>query len=300
MSRLIQILMLGMLPLVAGCTGLAGVSPGSGEVQLAERDGPYHIPKQIRYSYTLRNTTGQLLENAQFWTYAPVPQTSHQKVRKIKTNLPYRSVRDDLGNEMLHFELANIPPYGARIVSITVDLLVSGSPVGMSAGRADRFTRPEPHIESDDTRIVSLARSLSNTRPEAGARKAYDWVAEHLFTEVYVAEDRGALYALQSKTGDCTEFSYLLTALYRAQQIPARPIAGYVFSGNGIVKAVDYHNWTEFYTDGAWQIADAQKHAFRDKQTDYVAMRRIVSGAQNPFNTQRFSFAGAGLEVSMN
>jgi len=298
MPRLISVLAIVISSLLgAGC---AGLMDGSRESQVAERYGPYHIPKQIRYSYTLRNTTGQLLEKAQFWTYAPVPQTSHQKVQKIKANLPYRSLRDDLDNEMLHFEIASIPPYGAVIVSITVDLLVSESPVGMSAGRTDRFTRPEAHIESDDVRIADLARSLSDKRPEAGARKAYDWVAEHLFTETYVAEDRGALYALQNKTGDCTEFSYLLTALYRSQQVPARPIGGYVFSGNGIVKAVDYHNWTEFYTDGAWQIADAQKRAFRDKQADYVAMRRIVSGAENPFNTQRFSFAGAGLEVSMN
>lgn len=298
MSRLIWILAVGMgSQLVAGC---ASLTDAARDGQVVERDGPYHIQKQIRYSYTLRNTTGQLLEKAQFWTYAPVPQTSHQKVKKIKTNLPYLSARDDLGNEMLHFEIANVPPYGATIVSITADLLVSESPVSVSAGRADRFTRPEPHIESDDTRIVSLARSLSDPRTESGTRKVYDWVAEHLFTEAYVAEDRGALYALQNKTGDCTEFSYLLTALYRAQQIPARPIGGYVFSGNGIVKAVDYHNWTEFYSDGAWQIADAQRRAFRDKQTDYVAMRRIASGMQDRFSAQRFSYAGAGLEVTMN
>lgn len=298
MSRLIWILAITIVPvLLAGC---ASLTDASRDGRVVERDGPYHIPKQIRYSYTLRNTTGQLLEKAQFWTYAPVPQTSHQKVRKIKTNLPYVSARDDLGNEMLHFEIANVPPYGATIVSITVDLLVSELPVGTSAGRPDRFTRPEPHIESDDTRIISLARLLSDPRTDSSTRKVYDWVAEHLFTEAYVAEDRGALYALQNKTGDCTEFSYLLTALYRAQQIPARPIGGYVFSGNGIVKAVDYHNWAEFYVDGAWQIADAQKRAFREKQTDYVAMRRIAANMQDRFSAQRFSYAGAGLEVTMN
>ena len=298
MPRLMWVLVFGVAALLAA--GCASLSDASRDGQVAERDGPYHIPKQIRYSYTLRNTTGQLLEKAQFWTYAPVPQTSHQKVKKIKTNLPYRSARDDLGNEMLHFEIANVPPYGATIVSITADLLVSESPVSVSAGRADRFTRPEPHIESDDTRIVSLAKTISDPRTESGARKVYDWVAENLFTEAYVAEDRGALYALQNKIGDCTEFSYLLTALYRAQQIPARPIGGYVFSGNGIVKAVDYHNWTEFYADGAWQIADAQKRAFRSKQAEYVAMRLIASGMQDRFSAQRFSYAGAGLEVTMN
>lgn len=281
---------------LAGCAGLSGGSSPDAVVA----DGPYNIPKQIRYSYTLRNTTGQLLEKAQFSTYTPVRQTSHQKVKAIRTNLPYRSERDALGNELLHFDLPAIPPYGAKVITVTVDLLMAAAPVGQSVGGAERFTRPEPHIEADDARITALAKSLREPAAEASAKKAYDWVNEHLFAESYIAEDRGALYALRTKTGDCTEFAYLLTALYRAEGIPARPIGGYVFAGNDIVKAADYHNWTEFHVNGAWQIADAQKGAFREKQADYVAMRRIAPEANNPLTAQRFSVAGAGLEVSMN
>ena len=44
----------------------------------------------------------------------------------------------------------------------------------------------------------------------------------------YIKNDRGALYALKTKEGDCTEFMHLFVALCRANKIPARCIGGYV------------------------------------------------------------------------
>jgi transglutaminase-like putative cysteine protease len=269
-------------------------------MQNIEGDGGYQVPKQIRYSFTVSNVTGKLLENTQFWTYLPVPQTSHQKVKKIVANYPYQEKRDELGNSSIYFNLKDIPPYGSKIVSITVDLLMSDRPITMPVGDRTRFISREPYIESDDSRIVAIAAQLHNESPAVMAQKDYEWVAKNVSSEGYVAEDRGAVFAIETRKGDCTEFSYLLTALYRAQQIPARALGGYVFSGNGVMKAMDYHNWTEFYLDGAWQIADAQKGAFVDKQTDYVAMRVIATGGAAAVASQRFSYAGEGLRVEMN
>lgn len=299
MPRIMWVLVLGVASLFAA--GCASLSDGSRDGQLAERDGPYHAAKQIRYSFTLNNTTGHLLEKAQFWTYAPVPRTSYQKVKKISANQPYRMTRDEMGNEIMHFDLEKIPPYGTKIVSITVNLMMADRPVPMSVGDRRRFLSAEAYIESDDTQIANLARTLSDPVTLTSARKAYDWVNQNLFSESYVSEDRGAVYALTHHKGDCTEYSYLLTALYRAQQIPARALGGYVFPGSNVVKAVDYHNWTEFHADGVWQVADAQKGAFVKNQTDYVAMRIIASGKDGPMgDSHRFNFAGEGLKVTMN
>src|SRR5437868_14904954 len=114
-------------------------------------------------------------------------------------------------------------------------------------------------------------------------------------TQTYIPKDRGALYALTERTGDCTEFAYLLTALSRADDIPARPIGGYVFKGNAVVKAVDYHNWMEFFVDGYWQIADAQRQVFMQSESDYVAMRIIAADPKSPLgNSHRYNYAGAG------
>ncbi len=124
------------LCILSGCAGLGSSEPG---VMSYGVDGNYKVPKQIRYSFTLTNTTGKLLEKTQFWTYLPVPRTSHQKVKKVFANYPYQEKRDELGNNSIYFELKDIPPYGTKIVSITVDLLMSEIPVAMPAGDRARF-----------------------------------------------------------------------------------------------------------------------------------------------------------------
>lgn len=297
MPRLIGLVACVLAALLSGCGGGGASRPN---VTGAGDDARYPAPKQIRYSFTLTNSTGKLLEKPKFWTYLPIPVTSHQKVKKITTNYPYREQRDELGNSIIHFDLKDIPPYGARIVTITVDLLMSDRPVPMSGGDNARFLSREPFIESDDKRITALAAQLHDESTPNMARKDYEWVAKNVKSEGFIAEDRGALYALEKHKGDCTEFAYLLTALYRAQQIPARAMGGYAFDGNGIMKPMDYHNWSEFYLDGAWHVADAQKGAFADKQTDYVGMRVIATGGPEAVASQRFSFAGEGLRVEMN
>ncbi|MDP2762596.1 MAG: transglutaminase domain-containing protein [Sideroxyarcus sp.] len=291
MPRLTRLLAFLVLVLLAGCAG--------NRPDISGQDGQYYFPKQIRYGFTVSNSTGELIKKAEFWTYLPVPVTSHQRVKKIFANYPYRTRLDELGNNSIHFDLEDIPPYGAKVINITVDLLMSDSPVSNALSAPAQFLSPASHIQSDDLQIVALAKSLQEVSPALMARNSYEWVANNIAYEGYVSEDRDAEFAINNRKGDCTEFSYLLTAMYRAQKIPARAIGGYVFSDNGIVTATDYHNWTEFYLDGAWQIADAQKRIFVEQQRNYVAMR-VISGNEDELGAQRFSYAGKGLQVEMN
>jgi Transglutaminase-like superfamily len=282
--------------ILSGCAGSTS-SPAALKVGV---DDSYQIPKQIRYSFTLSNTTGNLLESTEFWTYLPVPQTSHQKVKKVVANFPFQQKLDELGNSSIYFKFKDIPPYGSKIVSITVDLMMTDQPVSLPVGDKSRFLTNDQYIEINDARIISLAKQLVDVSTAITVQKDYEWVAQNIKSETYIAEDLGASYAIENRKGDCTEFSYLLTALYRVQQIHARPIGGYTFSGNGIMKATDYHNWTEFYFNDAWHIADAQKGNFVERQSDYVAMRIIATGGSAAVASQRFSYAGEGLRVEMN
>lgn len=290
-----KILVCFVVAIISGC---AGTKSSSSDFQGYSY---YNIPKQIRYSFSLKNSTGMLLKSPQFWTYLPVPITAHQKLERITSNLPYRVQQDALGNEMIHFDLQDIPPYGTRIVSISVDMMMSelAAPT-KEVGNMQRFLASEPHIEVDDKQVSQLAMQLKSNSDSETAQRDYEWVANNIQSENFIPEDRGALYALNTRHGDCTEFAYLLTALFRAQKIPARAMGGYVFSGNGVVKALDYHNWTEFYSDGVWQIADAQLRSFTSRQLDYVAMRIIATGASSEVSAQRFSYAGEGLKIEMN
>ncbi len=59
----------------------------------------------------------------------------------------------------------------------------------------------------------------------------------------YTKDDRGALYALKKRKGDCTEYMYLLTALARANGVPTRGIGGYVYAKDAVLRPMDHTPW---------------------------------------------------------
>ena len=105
------------------------------DAQTAAKSEPaYEIARQIRYSFTIQNTTGQLIENAVFRAWAPAKQTPTQLCKGIDASDPFRILADDLGNQVLEFELHDFPPYGNRLISITADLLMSPTPNRINPG----------------------------------------------------------------------------------------------------------------------------------------------------------------------
>jgi hypothetical protein len=85
-------------------------------------------------------------------------------------------------------------------------------------------TGPSPFIESRHPKITSLARTIVADKETAWAKveAIYDWVRENVKYEN--GELKGAVKALNDKTGDCEELSSLFIALCRAQKIPARTV----------------------------------------------------------------------------
>ncbi|MFO0749889.1 MAG: transglutaminase-like domain-containing protein [Myxococcota bacterium] len=56
---------------------------------------------------------------------------------------------------------------------------------------------------------------------------------------------------LEAKVGDCTEHTWLTVALLRAAGIPARPVYGVAYAGDG-ESSFAYHAWVEVAEDGHW------------------------------------------------
>jgi len=262
-------------------------------------DSAYPLTKVVQYGYNIQNTSLKVLKKAEFRTYSPVKQTSTQKVVKLVVSRPYRLVEDEFGNQVLVFEFDNMPPNSTKIISITAELALSNKPNPMPTPAAG-FLDAELFIEAKDEKIQTLAQTLIEGTPFKTASNIQQWVSGNLKSEVYVPDDRGALYALKHRSGDCTEFSYLFAALGRANGIPVRIMGGYVYENNATLKAADYHNWAEFYTDGMWQIADPQKKNFASKQANYITMRVISPGGKGILgSSHRFTYAGEGLRVTM-
>lgn len=261
----------------------------------------YSIPRQVQYNFTLRNKTNRSIKKAEFWTYAPVKQTSTQLCDNIESSHPYQMIYDELGNQVLHFTVNDIPPYATKIIQIKARVLLSDKPVPATVKDIKPYLKAEKYIESDDPNIFNTAKKLDASNNLKTAENIFNWVAGNVQFIGYIKKERGALYALSNKKGDCTEFMYLFTALCRAVKIPARCIGGYIAKESSILKPGYYHNWAEFYEDGAWRISDPQNKVFMKENSNYIAMRIIKRPQDNPMlKFNRFRVHGEGLEVKMN
>jgi transglutaminase-like putative cysteine protease len=261
----------------------------------------YTIAKNIQYSYTLQNETNRVIAKAELWAHAPVKRTAGQRCLDLTANYPFQLISDKDGNQVLHFTFENLAPYASRIITIKANLLVSRSanPVAAEPEAAD--LQPQKYIESGHPAIRRAAAELRESDARKTIKAVFGWVASQVRYSGYAAQDRGALYALKNKKGDCTEYMDLFVALCRANDLPARRIGGYICPENAVLKARDYHNWGEFYLDGTWQIADPQNNVLMQNQSDYIAMRIIRATGDNPLGTyNRFRFKGEGLKVRMN
>ena len=87
-----------------------------------------------------------------------------------------------------------------------------------------KYLAASPYIESRHQKIRGLARELVDDELNAWQQteKFYDWVRENVKYENGTL--KGALAALQDKTGDCEELTSLFIALCRVHGIPARTV----------------------------------------------------------------------------
>jgi transglutaminase-like putative cysteine protease len=264
-------------------------------------EASYPIQRQIQYSFTLQNFSNQALKNAEFWAHAPVKQTANQKCELLEVSHPHQLLSDEHGNQTLYFRLPEMPAFGTVIVSVKASLALADTANRMSDIKPKAYLKPEPFCESGAPEIARLAAGFSSGKPVVAAEEIFNWVAANIRYAGYLRNERGALYALKNRQGDCTEFMYLFAALCRAREIPARNIGGFVCTGNTVVKPGEHHNWVEFFDGKVWRLADPQRKGWMPDGPRYIAMRVIGETANDPMaGFQRFRFNGEGLKVKMN
>lgn len=267
--------------------------------------GPSQKDIIVRYGFTLRNRSDQSLTEVSFKTFAPIQSTPFQSLKALEATLPFEREFDESGNQTLSFLIKEIPPFGQKIVTITVHLKMWSNPGVEYSINA---------IESDSTRMAkgepALARVLDQL-PELSAtegrldwiRSAHQWVHTNMKDIGYVSEDRGPRYALQELKGDCTEFMHAFLSIARAEKIPALGVAGFRVSGtNAILEATDYHNWALFQSEhgSGWHLSDPHGDVFNLQTQNYVAFRFLDTSVFKEQNSQRFFGYDPRIEVVMN
>ena len=120
-------------------------------------------------------------------------------------------------------------------------------------------------FESDNPAIQALANQIvgNETNPYLKAKRILENVIAYLQYERQT-EEHSALWAYNSKKGDCTEFSNLFIALARAVGIPAKAISGfgylplYSLAGTGTSVTEIGHAWAIAYLPNyGWVPVDA-------------------------------------------
>lgn len=250
--------------------------------------GQWHT-KTLVYSFALKNKSHDLVNQVAFGLRLPINITSNQRV-KLKGKLI-----DDKESEYFKEIIEKIPPYGSKIVNVTLEIEKNTNQQSKIIELQD-YLKSSSYIQVTDSHLQSLAKELKAESVSQTANNIYNWLINNVKSESYVPENKGALATLLSGSGDCTEFTYLFVALARANGIPARGVRGlFVPQASLVVGPMDYHDWAEFYDGNEWIIADSQKQIF---DSDYSSYLMIFELNDSNINQSRFSVSDQRINVS--
>ncbi len=232
--------------------------------------------------------------------WAPVPQSDeHQTVRVLAVRAPIkgRMMREpEYGNRMVYFELTGSVPRNPEFMleyEVTrreytrggyTQLVPKDQKPGLVPASMGRLIAPDNLIPTDG-RIKSLA--LDVTASQAGtlakAKAAYDYLfATMRYDKTGAGWGRGdAVWACDSKRGNCTDFHSVFIGMLRADGIPARFDIGFPLPENKDKGEIPgYHCWAEFYAHGigwipvdiseAWKAKEKQDYFFGSIDTNRI------------------------------
>lgn len=119
-----------------------------------------------------------------------------------------------------------------------------------------QYTSPDPIVLSANAQIKATAAEIvkKEKNPWRKAKLIYDWILENITPMQGSNPDRTLENALRDKTGDAYDMALLFTALARASEIPAVPVAGVLVNKN---RQAQNHWWAEFWIEGTgWVPVD--------------------------------------------
>lgn len=252
----------------------------------------------ILYSLSLKNTSPKPIHSARLDVYGPVALTATQKCEHIEANHPHTLAKDTMGNQLLSFGWDTLPPLSTKVITIQSKIQTWRAAQPWLSLDPEDALAPEPFIESEDAGIQAQAEKLKANSGKQTVKNIFEWVAAHIEYAGYIKKNRGAVYALKYRKGDCTEFAALFVALCRANKIPAHMLGGFICPSSTVISPGDYHNWAVFYLDGRWHPADPQNNKFMEKASHYIALQIIrPSAGLNGFIISKVE--GKGLKAKL-
>ncbi len=215
--------------------------------------------------------------------WIPLPaDNAHQHVRSLAVAAPgsFDINRDALGNRFVYVEprIESDPSAFVEVRCLVERSPYSLIPSSVAAPRTpldpQRYLKPQRRIALHGP-VAARARDAAGGKHTAGERirALYDEVVR---TMRYSKRGRGwgrgdALWACESKFGNCTDFHSLLIGMCRSQGIPARFVIGFPLPTDGrATEITGYHCWAEIYeADRGWIPVDASEARKSGRFDDY-------------------------------
>jgi transglutaminase-like putative cysteine protease len=255
----------------------------------AKKFSPSSRTFRFTYHFTVKNIPSGA---KQVRVWAPVPQTDrHQTVRVLSIKAPAKTKitqESEYGNRVMYVEINNPAPANAEFTleyEVTRREYSRGDyaqlertdqkPTIVSASMT-RLISPDALIPIDG-KIKQLALDVtgSQTGTVAKAKAAYDYLFSNMrYDKTGDGWGRGdAIWACDSKRGNCTDFHSPFIGMLRADGIPARFDIGFPLPENKDKGDISgYHCWAEFYApktgwipldiSEAWKAKEKQDYFF--------------------------------------
>ena len=274
-----------------------------------------HSDYDVAHRITLTNAGPGTASRLTLWVALIRTLEPYQKLLSSGSEpSEFEKVDDEYGNRYAQFEFHDVGPGQSVVASLTYQVRVNELTYDLpdcTGEVPDFFLEPDTYVECDSEEVQALADELAQDQanPCLTLEALYDYVREHITYTRYETADHGAAWALQHRSGDCTEFADALLALSRAAGIPARFLEGVTYrEGRSADLGQTKHDWLEAYLpDQGWVPLDPTWGRFRNKRDAYFARispDHIVVTVGRNLSTldgyHYFYYTWSGAEVSIS
>jgi transglutaminase-like putative cysteine protease len=244
------------------------------------QDSPLEKARDLQLSY--RASVHAIPDGAKMLDiWLPLPQTDrHQTIHRLTIDAPGPLTigrESRFGNQCLHVRV----PAPRAPVSVAWNVWATrrenaGTVESLDANERVRYLGPEPLVPlSGPVRELAEQATVGLATDGAKARAIYNKVTAMMR---YDKSGSGwgradALFACDTKRGNCTDFHALIIGMARSSGIPARFAIGLPLPEAhkpGETEVGSYHCWAELYVDGrGWVPVDASEAVKNPAKREY-------------------------------
>ena len=140
-----------------------------------------------------------------------------------------------------------------------------------TGGLKQQYSRPSFVIDTDEAATRSFIAGFDASQQLGGELNAITaYVSEYISEPTYIHGFNLASTVAAQRSGDCTEYATLTTALARGLELNARLVLGTVIVDDAETVSAFGHAWTEVWYKGKWQIIDAALYGAGQQKFYYL------------------------------